>query len=342
MPPDLFSKMQEHNFDFLEATVEDSNVLDKTENSSHVRKRKVRDVGAQPRKRRGRGGGGGGGGGEAVSCPRGGRPAQPNQDNQTRAQMQHANRLGPEGLGDQNDVDNPWEEGENEMDVSSDVLRVHLPPGASDPVPEEPVLSHLAINIISALASVARDCIQQSANSGIISNVHALVGMLQDSKPTPELCDSSTSLAILAKRCKKSEVLEACSHLTYWLSVLLFACQMNLCVLHIYTLGVSSLIPIFHREMAASSQAKYTIFQRIISESDPDGVSNARTLDRYFQDGLMTAVLCGAGSFYMLFLMAASRIRPEIRKLKGSMQGRIAKLIRCPPGKSSTSGLVFI
>lgn len=87
--------------------------------------------------------------------------------------------------------------------------------------------------------------------------------------------------------------------------------------------------------MASYHQAKYTIFGRIISESEPDGVKDTRTLDRYFQDGLMTAALCSAGSFYMLFLMASSRIRPEVRKLNGTMQGRVAKLIRCPPGKCS-------
>jgi hypothetical protein len=89
--------------------------------------------------------------------------------------------------------------------------------------------------------------------------------------------------------------------------------------------------------MASYHQAKYTIFKRIINESEPDGVKDTHTLDRYFQDGLMTAALCGAGSFYMLFLMASSRIRPEIRKLNGTMQGRVAKLIRCPPGKSSAA-----
>jgi len=173
------------------------------------------------------GGGGGGAGRGAVSCPRGGQLAKSNQDNQTRAEMRQANHLGPEGLGDQNEVDDLLEEGEggNAEDISG--LPRQVPPGASGPVPEEPVLSHIAVNIISALGSVAQDCIQESANSGIISNVHAVVGMLQDSKVTSELWDSSTSLAALAKRCKKSEILEACSHLTYWLSVLLFACQMN-------------------------------------------------------------------------------------------------------------------
>jgi hypothetical protein len=96
------------------------------------------------------------------------------------------------------------------------------------------------------LASVARDCIQQSAASGIISNVHAVVAALQEPESTfmPEPQSSSTSLAALAKRCKKSELLEACAHLSYWLSVLLFACRMSRWVLHCCTLPVGfSLFP---------------------------------------------------------------------------------------------------
>ena len=98
--------------------------------------------------------------------------------------------------------------------------------------------------------------------------------------------------------------------------------------------------------MVASRQAKYAIFNRVLEESDADGVKDARTLDRYFMDGLMTAALCGAGSFYMLLLLASSRIRPEIRKVTATMRGRIAKLIRCPPGKNilarSSMHLMFV
>jgi len=91
--------------------------------------------------------------------------------------------------------------------------------------------------------------------------------------------------------------------------------------------------------VAATKEAKYTIFNRIIEELrklDPSGlkpIKQACTLSCYFKDGLKTAVLCGAGSFYMLILMACSRIRPEIRKLNGPMCGRVVKLIRCPPGE---------
>lgn len=88
--------------------------------------------------------------------------------------------------------------------------------------------------------------------------------------------------------------------------------------------------------MVATKEAKYTIFNRIIEELKKSGANNlkqARTLCRYLQDGLTTAALCGAGSFYMLILMSCSRIRPEVRKLNGPMCGRVAKLIRCPPGE---------
>ena len=68
-----------------------------------------------------------------------------------------------------------------------------------------------------------------------------------------------------------------------------------------------------------------------LAKTDGWNLKNKRTLDRYLHDGLSTAVLCGAGSFYMLILMACSRIRPEVRNLNGPMCGRVAKLIRCPP-----------
>ena len=88
--------------------------------------------------------------------------------------------------------------------------------------------------------------------------------------------------------------------------------------------------------MVATKEAKYTVFNRIIEElkkSDANNLKQPRTLGRYLQDGLTTAALCGAGSFYMLILMSCSRIRPEVRKLNGPMCGRVAKLIRCPPGE---------
>lgn len=90
--------------------------------------------------------------------------------------------------------------------------------------------------------------------------------------------------------------------------------------------------------MTRTKKAKNTIFKQIIAELGNSGseggqrVRQGRTLCRYLQDGLTTAALCGAGSFYMLILMACSRIRPEIRLLDGPMAGRIAKLFRCPPG----------
>ncbi len=116
--------------------------------------------------------GGGGGGESADRCARGGRIAQPNRDNQTRAQIQWANRLGPEGLGNKNDIEDPWENGEG-MDLglgdSSAGGHVQGPPSQEPvPVPEKPVLSNQAVNIISALAAVARDCILESADCGVV------------------------------------------------------------------------------------------------------------------------------------------------------------------------------
>ena len=131
--------------------------------------------------------------------------------------------MGPEGLGDRNDVDDPLVEDE---DLPGGDYPQH---NSLAPVPEEPVLSNYTGSVVSALAAVARDCICESADSGIIASVHAIVEMLQGSPLAhdPLICAQSPSLAILAKHCSKTEVLEACAHLNYWLSVLTFACQMN-------------------------------------------------------------------------------------------------------------------
>ena len=98
--------------------------------------------------------------------------------------------------------------------------------------------------------------------------------------------------------------------------------------------------------MVASRQAKYAIFNRVVEESDSDGVKDPRILNQYFMDGLITAALCGAGSFYMLLLLASSRICPEIHRVTATMHGRIAKLIHCPPGKNilvwSSMHLMFV
>jgi hypothetical protein len=188
-----------------------------------------------------------GGAGVRKPCPRGGQSARPIREKRTRAQIRRANRLGPEGLGDRNDVDDApqeLEEGENETNVppQCEPGPLNQQSSASVPVPEEPILSDVAVNVISALASVARDCIQESSESGIISNVHAVVAVLQGPELTvrrePHI--STISLAALAARCKKSELLEACAHLSYWLSVLLFACGMSRWVL-LYTLAVGFL-----------------------------------------------------------------------------------------------------
>ena len=298
--------------------------------------------------------GGGPGAGEGFAaahlrkCPRGGCAARSRRaaKARTRAQTRQANRLGPEGLGDQNDVDVVDEDnGEVEEEEMVEVIEgcAELPV----PVSEEPILSDHARNIVSALAAVARDCLMSSADSGIVSNVHKVIQALQGSSAdleSPPLAletgpqDGVIFLAALVKRCQKAEVFEACAQFNYWVNVFTFACQMNQWATLFPLLGLFPVLLTLasFREMASTRDAKYKIFNRIVDElkkSSTQEIKHSRTLDRYFQDGLTIASLCGAGSFYMLILIACSRLRPELRKLNGTMCGRVAKLIRCPPGK---------
>ncbi len=211
------------------------------------------------------------------------------------------------------------------------------------PVAEKPVLTSQAVGVVSALASVARNCLLSSADSGIISNMDAVIQVLQGSTATEEPMQSEGGpqgrvvlLAMMARRCQKAEVVEACVQLNYWLNVLTFACQMNQCVA-LGQIFASSQPHCSFREMITTKESKYTIFKRIVAEfkhSDAEqGIKQPRTLNRYFEDGLKTAALCCAGSFYMLIFMACSQMHADLRKLNGPMCGRIAKLIRYPPGR---------
>jgi len=181
------------------------------------------------------GGGGGGdvGGGKFINekaCQQGGKSAQARRKKHTRAQLQRVNRIGPEDLGDLNDVEEEDEENEEQEEQEAEE--------ESDPsqefIPEKAILSKEAINIVSALAAVARDCLLPLADSGIISNTHAVIQALQVPSPENELqqLDSRAKgnvvfLAALAMCCQRAEILEAQAHLSYWLCILTFACQMN-------------------------------------------------------------------------------------------------------------------
>ncbi len=177
------------------------------------------------------GGNGGGGINHAKdSCAGGGRKARASRKKQNSSQTRRFNhRLSPEGLGDQNDLDN--DNGLNARDIGDVERELEALPG---PVAEKAVLSSEAVNIVSALSSVARDCLLPLADSEIISSVDAVVQVLQGSTVAAEPLQPEGGrvvlLATLARRCQKAEVIEACVQLNYWLNVLIFSCQMNRCV----------------------------------------------------------------------------------------------------------------
>jgi hypothetical protein len=81
--------------------------------------------------------------------------------------------MGPEGLGNRNDVDEEVNEieGQEREDETSP---------SQGPITEKAILSKEAVNIVSALAAVAKDCLLPSADLGIISNAHAVIQALQD------------------------------------------------------------------------------------------------------------------------------------------------------------------
>ena len=104
------------------------------------------------------------------------------------------------------------------------------------------------------------------------------------------------------------------------------------------------------RTMQATQKPKYTIFtelQEYVERCHPEipdasTIFSCHTLDHYVMDGMSIAALCGAGSFYILILLACSRARTEICKIDGTMINHLAKLIRCLTGifYPTTKGLL--
>ena len=207
------------------------------------------------RQGRGRWGRGGGGGGAEVRppCNRGG--AILIQIRLNRLERRLRNRFGPEGLGEQNDADDEEiPEGADPIDAEQDEEERHQVGGTVNssgiqPVPEEPRLSSLSSGILSSLASIARDSIQEdSQRTKITTGVHPVLQSLvtglvlsADQQSQVELNTNIQQLVLAAKRCQATEVLEASIQLNYWVSVIAFASQITRSVTKIY-ISVTQLI----------------------------------------------------------------------------------------------------
>ncbi|KAF8184853.1 hypothetical protein BJ912DRAFT_927667 [Pholiota molesta] len=77
---------------------------------------------------------------------------------------------------------------------------------------------------------------------------------------------------------------------------------------------------------------------------EPHIDAKVSSIRRYVADGTSCCALAGAGSFYILILMAgAGKMRPQIRMWEGDTAGRIAKLIRNPivSGDDPASNLII-
>ncbi|KAF9529451.1 hypothetical protein CPB83DRAFT_893541 [Crepidotus variabilis] len=254
-------------------------------------------------------------------------------------------RGGPEGLGSNNDANDPSMEKRDfgvyfgYANTEGTDGRTAGPDGSTRhsenrhnsvgvPAPENPVLSAPTLTLLSALASVCRDFVQStSGHVGVVSSVPALAHSLFSESSTV-LYEKTTiteteALLSLATKCISAEHTEANAHFHYWVTVMMFAS------------GVNRRLRL--PESTAPKTSKTQLFEALApqisfqSSLGPKKTYSARTLHRYMGDGTKVAALCAAGSFHMLLFLSCTRMRSEFRKIKGENFLRLTKAIRCPP-----------
>lgn len=77
------------------------------------------------------------------------------------------------------------------------------------------------------------------------------------------------------------------------------------------------------------------MFEQVRRELQSSGakVVSVRTIHRHYNAGAKLAMIAGAGSVYLLIILACARIKTRLLKLSGTMISAMAKLIRRPDGQ---------
>ncbi|KAF9521729.1 hypothetical protein CPB83DRAFT_185036 [Crepidotus variabilis] len=294
--------------------------------------------------------------GGAKICPRKSRALR--SAPKTTIERRLLSRGGPEGLGNQNDLEDirmqhdpppavlngaAVSSGEHSQ-IAPGMESLNCVPAIPDPpIPENPVLNTAAITFISAIASVCRDFVHDAAGHvGIVTSVPALMQSLLSVESAIVIDDSSApemnGLIRLAVSCIAAEVDEAEAHLHYYLSSMMFASGINRCTIFPSNLAIFHLMP--NRELQKPNTYKYQLLDQIASKvkfrrrSGKIASYTGRGLERYLADGIKVAALCAAGSFNMVIFLSCTRMRAELRKIPAEIFLRLTKAIRCPPNSA--------
>lgn len=136
-------------------------------------------------------------------------------------------RLGPEGLGEKNDVDEDMDLGGGQSKGKGSKGGVLQRPsfdviGDGATIPEEQQLGNIGQSFLSAICSVAEQALP-GANITIVSDIHTILYSLTNHPIISTTSHTTDTLNSLAERCVMAENIEGSAHFLYIVNTLQFA-----------------------------------------------------------------------------------------------------------------------
>ncbi|KAF6743560.1 hypothetical protein DFP72DRAFT_1099689 [Ephemerocybe angulata] len=200
-----------------------------------------------------------------------------------------------------------------------------------NPIAEEQPLEPKLRRFLGMLAAVSQDVLcSELRPSSITSNVHEVLQSLRKrSEPSADVSETGLSLSgmtAILSRIQEAEIIEGVASLLYFLNVIQFAFAIN-----------RELV-----ERAFGGITEQTIFYEIEQQQKKANVfvNNRKQLRRYLEDGTKACALGGAGSLYLVVLLACTRARMYIQNVGGDSVLRLARMISRPPTGTVTGNLI--
>ena len=214
-----------------------------------------------------------------------------------RAHRIRSLHVGPEGLGEKNDVDEDM--GSGGVQSKRKGRSLQRPGfgviGDGTAIPEEQQLGDIGLSFLSAICSVAEQTLP-GANVTIVSDIYTILNSLTKCTTFSTASLKTNTLDSLAERCMMVEAFEGGEHFLYIINTLQFASaaqRFNLFLLHLsFTHILNS------REIKTRHLTKQSLCKNLANDLNRKGRKvHFRTLERYFQCGISFCMLGGAGSF---------------------------------------------
>ncbi|KAF8952215.1 hypothetical protein BDZ97DRAFT_1931131 [Flammula alnicola] len=195
------------------------------------------------------------------------------------------------------------------------------------PIPERQVLSATTSFLLSTLAAACRAVLAEPGAGGsslFASATDILTSLVQKESWNQAASFRDNSLVSIGTRCCQAERLIMCAHFIIFLN------QMHLRtkVESIHLRSTLSPHPLSRKKILEGLLSKMT------------DKKNIRTLQRWMKDGAAYCILAGAGSIYLLAIIACADVKSLLGKISADQVIRLATLIRCPTQDTPAGRLI--